>query len=227
MSGQAEPITTEAVLATLIESGLGELLDNDEVCTTLKQGLREAGCAPPTHIIVFALLKKGLVLGWDFGGTALRSRLLQWLGRSETLLGLLIKVGAICRDHKDADAVNQMMLAHLRGERGTAAPPEIDDTTDGAVLAQLYAMERFNTLDSEIGEIANLLQDLLIERSTSDAIDTRLGWAEGGSASLADAIRYNSGNHRFTARHDEIALLHRFWYPSGVGRLARVGGERS
>jgi hypothetical protein len=199
----------KAVLDGLIEGGLGALFEDPQVCAYFKEGLKEAGCRPPFHIIVFAVLKKGALLGWDFGGQALRSRLLDLLARNQRLSAWLGRITEICRNCQDRNRLKDLMLAHLRGEAPGGILPRIDDATDETVLQQLYTKDRFDTQDAQLDAIAAALQDLLAERS-GDAIAPHLGWTTGGRANLADSIRYNSGLYDFEGRARELDLLGRF-----------------
>lgn len=198
-----------ALLEQIAEGGLSALFDDAEICGYLKEGLKEAGCRPPFHIVIFAVLKKAALLGWDFGGEALRSRLLALLAGNERLTRLLDGVANLCRSCEDRNRLKDMMIAHLRGETYDGTPPRIDDATDEEVLRQLYTTQRFDAHDERLAAVAETLQDLLAEGS-ADAIAPLLGWVEGGTATLADSIRYNSGLYDFTGREPELDLLSRF-----------------
>lgn len=198
----------EELLETLFADGLGALFEDRDVCTYIKEGLKEVGCKPPLHVIMFALIKRGCLVGWDFAGEALRSRLVGWIAKDERRMQWLQGVANVCRDCADKNQLSSLMLAHLRGDM-EGPPPEIDMATDEGVLRQLYAKRRFDDLQDDLADLANAFQDHLATLS-SDAIDQQLGWAEGGTATMADSIRYNSGLYAFCGREEEIDLLDRF-----------------
>jgi hypothetical protein len=208
MADSSGTASTE-LFQSLVEGGLAALFDDKEICDLFKAGLKEAGCSPPFHIIVFTVLKKLALLGWDFGGQALRTRLFELLTRNERLSKWLDRIANICRECEDKIRLKGIMIATLRGELHQGPAPKIDDATDAQVLAQLYTRQRFAEQDAQLDAIAVALQDLLTEKS-GDAIAPYLGWAEGNGATIADSIRYNSGLYDFEGRDREIDLLDRF-----------------
>jgi hypothetical protein len=197
------------VLRSLFDGGLGALFEDKEVCAYFKEGLKEAGCRPPFHIIVFTLLRKLALLGWDFGGQTLRSRLLDLLARNQRVSRWLDRIANICRECEDKNRLKDIMLAHLRGDRIGGPGPKVDDATDEAVLRQLYTKDRFDQQDKQFDAIAAAFQDLLVEKS-GDRIAPHLGWAKGSHLTIADSIRYNSGLYGFVGRERELDLLDRF-----------------
>lgn len=209
MGSSAPDRSNVQVLEGFFEGGLDSLLEDKEVSDYLKAGLKEAGCPPPFHIILVALFRKVAVLGWEFAGQTLRSRLLELLARNARLCRFLDRLANVCRTCEDRNRLKDMMIAHLRGEVRDLPPPKIDDATDAQVLAQLYTKQRFDDQDAQLAAIAEGLQDVLTEKS-GDAIALYLGWAEGSDGTIADSIRYNSGLYDFEGREDEIDLLHHF-----------------
>lgn len=207
---------------------ISDVLKQPEVRQACAAGLEAIGCrAPANHLVLFCF-EKVLVGASGLLGAAAASRLEELGQRLPIVRDLLSRIMALDRQEQDRDRLKDRLLETL-AELGVDRETSVNRGSGLDVLTAIYNQRKLEALDARFDGmlegmrdgVASMLAD--IDRTRNEpALGWNLQTGPIASRSLTDTIRYNSGQHPFQGRQQDLDLLHRLCGdPTAQGPLAR------
>lgn len=209
--------SASGIVADLIGGGFAALLDDKDIKHACLKELAEVGCRAPANHVVWFCARKLASAAEGFLSETLQSKLIDILEANSAIAGVLRRISSLKTAEKDKNALKQRLLEDLNATPADDAAMLADMTTELEVVTALHAR---SALQGISGQIADLAKDIgtTLETVLRDITEPRLltagadgNWErDSDNLSVAERLKYNSGQYGFYGRERELDVLGNF-----------------
>jgi hypothetical protein len=233
--------SASGILADLLDGGFAALLDDKDIKHACLKELADAGCRAPANHVVWFCVRKLASAAEGFVSETLKSKFVDILEANPAIAGVLRRISSLKSGEKDKNALKQRLLEDLKAIPADEAAMMAEMTTELEVVAALHTRSALQGLS---GQIADLAKDIgaTLETVLRDMTEPRLltagvsgNWErDSNNLSVAERLKYNSGQYGFYGRERELDVLGNFLHQidpmPGLNRfrwllLTGAGGE--
>ncbi len=209
--------SASGIVADLIGGGFAALLDDKDIKHACLKELAEVGCRAPANHVVWFCARKLANAAEGFLSETLQSKLIDILEANSAIAGVLRRISSLKSAEKDKNALKQRLLEDLNATPADDAAMLADMTSELEVVTALHARSALQGLSGKIAELARdigatleaVLRDMTEPRLLTAGVDGN--WErESGNLSVADRLKYNSGQYGFYGRERELDVLGNF-----------------
>lgn len=206
--------SASGILADLLDGGFASLLDDKDIKHACLKELADVGCRAPANHVVWFCARKLASAAEGFVSETLKSKFIDIMQASPAIAGVLRRISNLKSGEKDKNALKQRLLEDLNATTADDAAMMAEMTTELEVVAALHTRSALQGLSGKIADLAKeigatletVLRDMTEPRLLTAGVDGN--WErDSDNLSVAEKLKYNSGQYGFYGRERELDVL--------------------